>query len=66
MVVGAAGLATGASLLERRPDVSVTVIEHADNHYYRAGFGRRNLQVGAGIPGDTGGYAVRALSTCRE
>ncbi|WP_342462644.1 NAD(P)/FAD-dependent oxidoreductase [Methylobacterium sp. 092160098-2] len=42
---GAGGLATAASLLRRRPDLNVTVIEPRDTHYYQPGW----TLVGGGI-----------------
>lgn len=42
---GAAGVATAASLLRRRPDLDVTVIEPSPSHYYQPGW----TFVGSGI-----------------
>jgi sulfide:quinone oxidoreductase len=42
---GAAGIATAASLLKRRPDLDILVIEPQTKHYYQPGW----TMVGAGI-----------------
>ncbi len=42
---GAGGLATAASLLKRRPDLDVLVIEPRDRHYYQPGW----TLVGGGV-----------------
>lgn len=42
---GAAGLATAASLLRRRPSLSVAIIEPSDKHYYQPGW----TFVGGGV-----------------
>ena len=42
---GAAGLATAASLLKRRPSLNVAIIEPSDTHYYQPGW----TMVGGGI-----------------
>jgi sulfide:quinone oxidoreductase len=42
---GAAGIATAASLLRRRPSLAIAVIEPGDKHYYQAGW----TLVGAGL-----------------
>ena len=42
---GAAGIATAASLLRRRPSVDVAIIEPRDTHYYQPGF----TLIGAGV-----------------
>src|ERR1700736_7040036 len=51
---GPAGIATAASLLKRRPDLDVLVIEPQTKHYYQPGW----TMVGAG--------AFRAASTERD
>ncbi|HEU4525066.1 MAG TPA: FAD/NAD(P)-binding protein, partial [Gemmatimonadales bacterium] len=35
---GAAGLATAASLLRRRPSLDIAVIEPRERHYYQPGW----------------------------
>lgn len=42
---GAAGIATSASLLKRRPDLKLAVVEPSEVHYYQPGW----TMVGAGI-----------------
>ncbi len=42
---GAAGIATAASLLRRRPSLAVTVVEPCETHYYQPGW----TFVGAGV-----------------
>lgn len=42
---GAAGLAVAASLLKRKKDLDIAVIEPADTHYYQPGF----TMVGGGV-----------------
>ena len=42
---GAAGIATAASLLARKPDLDIAIIEPTDTHYYQPGW----TMVGAGI-----------------
>lgn len=42
---GAGGIATAASLLKRRPDLSVTLVEPRDVHYYQPGW----TLVGGGV-----------------
>jgi sulfide:quinone oxidoreductase len=42
---GAGGLATAASLLKRRPDLDIVVIEPRDKHYYQPGW----TLVGGGV-----------------
>jgi sulfide:quinone oxidoreductase len=42
---GAAGIAVSASLLERKPDLSIAIIDPADIHYYQPGW----TLVGAGV-----------------
>lgn len=42
---GAGGIAVAASLLRRRPDLDVAIVEPKDTHYYQPGF----TLVGAGI-----------------
>ncbi|MFY9349759.1 MAG: TIGR01244 family sulfur transferase [Sphingobium sp.] len=42
---GSAGLACAASLLKRRPDLSITVVEPSGTHYYQPGW----TLVGAGV-----------------
>ncbi|MEA3120331.1 MAG: sulfide:quinone oxidoreductase [Paraburkholderia sp.] len=42
---GAAGLATAASLLKRRPSLAVTVVEPSQTHYYQPGW----TMVGGGV-----------------
>ncbi len=42
---GAAGIATAASLLKRRPSLDIAVIEPAEFHYYQPGW----TMVGAGV-----------------
>lgn len=42
---GSAGLACATSLLKRRPDLSVAVVEPSDTHYYQPGW----TMVGAGV-----------------
>lgn len=42
---GAAGIAVGASLLARRPDLDIAIIDPADVHYYQPGW----TMVGAGV-----------------
>jgi sulfide:quinone oxidoreductase len=51
---GSAGIATAASLLKRRPDLDILVIEPQTKHYYQPGW----TMVGAGI--------FRAASTERD
>jgi sulfide:quinone oxidoreductase len=51
---GAAGIATASSLLKRRPDLDILIIEPQTNHYYQPGW----TMVGAGI--------FRAASTERD
>src|SRR3984893_13714991 len=51
---GSAGIATASSLLKRRPDLDILVIEPQTKHYYQAGL----TLVGAGV--------FRAASTERE
>src|SRR5437763_346132 len=51
---GAAGIATAASLLKRRPDLDILVVEPQTKHYYQPGW----TMVGAGI--------FRAASTERD
>src|SRR3984893_6953482 len=51
---GSAGLPTAASLLKRRPDLDILVIEPQTKHYYQPGW----TMVGAGI--------FRAASTERD
>ncbi len=42
---GSAGIATAASLLKRRPGLSIAIVEPADTHYYQPGW----TLVGAGV-----------------
>ena len=42
---GAGGLATAASLLKRRPTLSIAIVEPSDTHYYQPGW----TMVGGGI-----------------
>ena len=42
---GAAGIATAASLLKRRPSLSLAVVEPAEHHYYQPGW----TMVGGGV-----------------
>lgn len=42
---GAAGLATAASLLKRRPGLRLAIVEPSDTHYYQPGW----TMVGAGV-----------------
>lgn len=42
---GAAGLATAASLLRRRPSLDIAIIEPSDTHYYQPGW----TMVGGGV-----------------
>lgn len=42
---GAAGIAVSASLLERKPELSIAIIDPADIHYYQPGW----TLVGAGV-----------------
>ncbi len=42
---GAAGIATAASLLRRRPSLKICVVEPAEKHYYQPGW----TMVGAGV-----------------
>lgn len=42
---GAAGIATAASLLRRRPGLDIAIIEPRDTHYYQPGF----TLIGAGV-----------------
>ncbi|WP_234026349.1 NAD(P)/FAD-dependent oxidoreductase [Qipengyuania thermophila] len=42
---GAAGLATASSLLARRPELDIAVVEPAEHHYYQPGW----TMVGAGV-----------------
>jgi sulfide:quinone oxidoreductase len=42
---GSAGIATAASLLKRRPDLDILVIEPQTKHYYQPGW----TMVGAGV-----------------
>lgn len=42
---GAAGIATAASLLKRRPNLRIAVVEPSDVHYYQPGW----TMVGAGV-----------------
>jgi sulfide:quinone oxidoreductase len=42
---GAAGISTASSLLKRRPDLSIAVIEPRDDHYYQPGW----TLVGSGV-----------------
>jgi sulfide:quinone oxidoreductase len=42
---GAAGLATAASLLRRRPGLDIAVVEPADRHFYQPGW----TLVGCGV-----------------
>lgn len=42
---GAAGIATASSLLARKPDLDIAIIDPADTHYYQPGW----TMVGAGI-----------------
>ena len=42
---GAGGVATAASLLKRRPKLSIAIIEPEEIHYYQPGF----TLVGAGV-----------------
>lgn len=42
---GSAGIACAASLLKRRPDLSIAIVEPADVHYYQPGW----TLVGAGV-----------------
>lgn len=42
---GAGGISTAASLLKRRPDLSITLVEPADDHYYQPGW----TLVGGGV-----------------
>jgi len=42
---GSAGIACAASLLKRRPDLSIAIVEPTDTHYYQPGW----TLVGAGV-----------------
>jgi sulfide:quinone oxidoreductase len=42
---GSAGIACAASLLKRQPDLSITLVDPADDHYYQPGW----TMVGAGV-----------------
>ena len=42
---GAAGIATAASMLKRRPDLDIAIVEPADTHAYQAGW----TMVGGGV-----------------
>src|SRR3546814_9210099 len=42
---GSAGIATAASILRRRPGVSIAIVEPCADHYYQPGF----TMVGGGI-----------------
>ncbi|QXF13943.1 MULTISPECIES: bifunctional protein tyrosine phosphatase family protein/NAD(P)/FAD-dependent oxidoreductase [Sphingopyxis] len=42
---GSAGIAAAASILRRRPDVSLAIVEPSETHYYQPGF----TMVGGGI-----------------
>ncbi|HBD38140.1 MAG TPA: NAD(FAD)-dependent dehydrogenase, partial [Cupriavidus sp.] len=42
---GAAGIAVASSLLARKPDADIAIIDPADVHYYQPGW----TMVGAGI-----------------
>ena len=42
---GSAGLATAASLLKRKPDLAIAIIEPSETHYYQPGW----TMVGAGV-----------------
>ncbi|MBU2348089.1 MAG: NAD(P)/FAD-dependent oxidoreductase, partial [Alphaproteobacteria bacterium] len=42
---GSAGIATAASLLRRRPDLDVRIVEPSEHHYYQPGW----TMVGAGV-----------------
>lgn len=42
---GSAGIATAASILRRRPGVSIAIVEPSEDHYYQPGF----TMVGGGI-----------------
>ena len=42
---GSAGIATAASLLKRKPDLSIAVVEPAEDHFYQPGW----TLVGAGV-----------------
>lgn len=42
---GAAGIATASSLLRRRPDLSIAIVEPGERHYYQPGW----TMVGAGV-----------------
>jgi len=44
---GSAGIATAASILRRRPGVSLAIVEPSEDHYYQPGF----TMVGGGIFG---------------
>ena len=35
---GSAGIATAASLLRRRPDLDVRIVEPSEHHYYQPGW----------------------------
>ena len=42
---GAAGIATAASLLRRRPSLDIAIVEPRETHYYQPGF----TLIGAGV-----------------
>lgn len=54
---GAAGIAVSASLLERKPELSIAIIDPADIHYYQPGW----TLVGAGV--FTAEQTVKTLSS---
>ena len=54
---GAAGISVSASLLERKPDLSIAIIDPADIHYYQPGW----TLVGAGV--FTAQQTVKTLSS---
>lgn len=54
---GAAGIAVASSLLARRPDLDIAIIEPADSHYYQPGW----TMVGAGI--FEAGFTVRTMAS---
>ena len=54
---GAAGMATAASLLARRPGLDICIVEPANDHYYQPGW----TMVGAGVFSQ--GQTVRAMSS---